>query len=90
MRNLSIQLKLSLSTVLYSVLLYKINIATKSRPIAISHKHKRKILNLQHKQQKSYNSNTSYTPKEVVHSFSSYVLSQGKHEALPYGLEHHK
>ena len=73
-KNLSIQRKLSLSTVLYSVLLHKKNIATKSRSIAISHKHKRKVLNLQHKQQKSCNSNISYTPKEVVHNFSSYVL----------------
>ena len=34
-KSLSIQLKLLLSTVLYSVLLHKINIATKSRSIAI-------------------------------------------------------
>ena len=47
-KNLSIQLKHSLRTVLYSVFLHEINIATKSRSVAISHKHKRKILNLQH------------------------------------------
>ena len=35
------------------------------------------------------NSNISYTPKEVVYNFSSYVLSQEEHEALSYGLEHH-
>ena len=89
-KNLSIELKLSLSTVLYCVLLHKINIATKSRSIAISHshKHKRKNLNLQHKQKKSYNSNISYTTKNVVHNFSSYELSQEEHEALSYGLEH--
>ena len=71
-----------MSTVLYSVLLHKVNIVTKSRSIAISHKHKKKILNLHHKQQKSYNSNISYTPKLVVHNFLSYVLSQEGHEAL--------
>ena len=46
-------------------------------------------MNLQHKQQKCYNSNISYTPKEVGHNFSSYVSSQEKQDALPYGLEHH-
>ena len=53
-KNLSIQLKLLLSTVLYSILLHKIYIyiATKSTSVAISHQHKKKIFNLQHKQQK--------------------------------------
>ena len=88
-KNLSVQLKLSLSTILYSALLHRINIAIISRSIAISRKHKKKILNLQHKQQKCYNSNVSYTPKEVVHNFSSYVVSQEEHEALSHGLEHH-
>ena len=46
-------------------------------------------MNLQHKQQKFYNSKISYTPKEVVHNFSSYVLSQEEHDALSHGLEHH-
>ena len=46
-------------------------------------------MNLQHKQQKCYNSKISYTPKEVVHNFSSYVLSQEEHDALSHGLEHH-
>ena len=63
-KNLSLQLKLSLSTILYNALLHKINLAIKSRSIAINHKHKKKILNLQHKQQKCYNSNISYTSKK--------------------------
>ena len=88
-KNLSIQLKLSLSTVLYSVLLHKINIVIKSRSIAIIHKHKNKILNQQHKQQKCYANNISCTPKEVVQNFSSNLLSQEEHDALLYGLEHH-
>ena len=88
-KSLSIQLKLSLSTILYRVLLHEINITVKSISIAISRKHKKKILNLQHKQQKCYNSNVSYTPKEVVHNFSSYVVSQEEHDALSHGLEHH-
>ena len=44
--------------------------------IAICRKHKKKILNLQHKRQKCYNSNFSYTPKE-------------EHDALSHALEHH-
>ena len=78
-----------MSTILYSALLRKINIAIKSRSIAICRKHKKKILNLQHKQRKCYNSNISYTPTEVVHNFSSYVLSQQEHDALSHDLEHH-
>ena len=65
------------------------NIAIKSRSIAICRKHKKKILNLQHKQQKCYNSNISYIPKEVVHNFYSCVLSQEEHDPLSHGLEHH-
>ena len=34
-------------------------------------------------------SNISYTPKEVVHNFSSYIISQEEHDALSHGLEHH-
>ena len=49
-KNLSIQLKFSFSTILYSALLLKINIVIKSRSIAISRKHNNKILNLQYKQ----------------------------------------
>ena len=75
--------------VLYSALLRKINIAIKSRSIAIYPKNKRKTLNLQHKQQKCHKINISYTPKEVVHNFSSYALSREEHDALSHGLEHH-
>ena len=65
------------------------NIAIKSRFIAICRKHKKNILNLQHEQQNCYNSNISYTPKEVVLNFSSCVLSQEEHDSLSHGLEHH-
>ena len=82
-KNLSVDLilflKFSLSTVFYSAQLHNINIMIKSRSIAISHEHKKKILDI----------NISYTPKEVVQNFSSYVLSQEERDALPYGLEHH-
>ena len=65
--------------------MHKIIIAIKNRSIAICRKHKKKILNLRHK----LISNISYTPKEVVHIFSSYILSQEEHDALSHGLEHH-
>ena len=58
----------------------------KGRSIATGHKHKKKILNLQRKQQKSYKSNISYTPKEIVHNFSSKVLSQEEYATFSYGL----
>ena len=82
-KNLSVDLilflKFSLSTVFCSVQLHNINIMIKSRSIAISHEHKKKILDI----------NISYSPKEVVQNFSSYVLSQEERDALSYGLEHH-
>ena len=82
-KNLSVDLilflKFSLGTVFYSAQLHNINIMIKSRSIGISHERKKKILDI----------NISYTPKEVVHSFSSYVLSQEENDAFPYGLEHH-
>ena len=46
-------------------------------------------MNLQHKQQKCHKINIRYTPKEVVHNFSSYALSREEHDALSHGLEHH-
>lgn len=84
--NKRIQLKPSLSTVLYIVLLNKINIALKVRSTAISHK---SILNLQYKQQKILNSKIKYTPKEVVHKFSLCFCHKKNHEAFSYGLGHH-
>ena len=88
-RKISIQLKLSLSLLIYSTLLRKINIAVKSISIAISFKHKKKLMNLRKKQQEHNKRAAVYVPKEVVHNFSSYKLSKEEHEALSYSLDYH-
>ena len=88
-RKISIQLKLSLSLLIYSTLLRKINIAVKSISIAISFKHKKKLMNLRKKQQEHNKRAAVYVPKEVVHTFSSYKLSKEEHEALSYSLDYH-
>ena len=89
-RKISIQLKLSLGLlVVYSPFLHKINITVKSRSIAISFKHKKKLMNLRKKQQEHNKRAAVYVPKEVVHNFSSYKLSKEEHEALSYSLDYH-
>ena len=88
-RKISIQLKLSLSLLIYSTLLRKINIAVKSISIAISFKHKKKLMNLRKKQQEHNKRAAVYVPKEVVQNFSSYKLSKEEHEALSYSLDYH-
>ena len=50
-KKIRIQLKLSLSLLVYSALLYKINNVVKSRSVATSFKHNKKLMNLQKKQQ---------------------------------------
>ena len=49
-KKISIIFKLSLDSLVSSALLHKINITVKSRFIAISYKHKKKLMNLQKKQ----------------------------------------
>ena len=88
-KKISIQLKLSLSLLVYSALLHKINIAVKSRLTAISFKYKKKLMNLQKKQQEHKKRAAVYVPKEVVHNFSSYKISKEEHEALSYSLDYH-
>ena len=73
-RKISIQLKLCLSSLVYNTLLRKINIAVKSRLIAISFKQRKKLMNLQNKQQEHNKRAAVYVTKGVVHNFFSYKL----------------
>ena len=88
-KKISIQLKLSLSLSVYNALLHKINIAVKSKSIAIGFKHNKKLMNLRKKQQEHDERAAVYVPKEVVHNFSSHKLSKEEHEALSYSLDYH-
>ena len=87
-RKISIQLKLCLSSLVYNTLLRKINIAVKSRLIAISVKQRKKLMNLQDKQQEHNKRTAVYVTKDVVHNFFSYKLSKEEHEALSYSLDY--
>ena len=73
----------------YSALFHKIYITVKGRSIAISFKHKKKLMNLQKKEQEHDKRVAVYVPKGVVHNFSSYKLSKEEHEALSYSLDYH-
>ena len=88
-KKIAIQLKLPLSWLVYSVLLQKINIPIKSRSSAISFKHKKKLMILRKKRQEHNKRVAVYVPKEVLHKFSRYKLSQEVHEALSYSVYYH-
>ena len=75
-KKISIQLRLSLNLLVYSALLHKTNIAIKSRSIAVSFKHEKKLMNLRKKQQEHNKRSAVYVLKEVVHSFSLHKLSK--------------
>ena len=85
---MSIQLKRSLSMIIYSVLLNKINIAITSRMKVIKLHHNKKICNLRKKHcidKLPYNK----IPKNIIHNFSTYDLTKDEMQALSYGLDQH-
>ena len=85
---MSIQLKRSLSMIIYSVLLNKINIAITSRMKVIKLHHNKKICNLRMKHgidKLLYNK----IPKNIIHNFSTYDLTKDEIQALSYGLDQH-
>ena len=87
-KSISIQLKMSLSMIIYSVLLNKINIAIRSRMKVIKLRHHKKICNLGKKHgidKLSYNK----IPKNRIHNFSTYELTKDEIQALSYGLDKH-
>ena len=87
-KSISIQLKMSLSMIIYSVLLNKINIAIRSRMKVIKLRHNKKICNLRKKHgigKLSYNK----IPKNTIHNFSTYDLTKDEIQALSYGLDQH-
>ena len=88
-KKISIQPKISLNFLVYSALLHKINTAAKFRSTAISFKHKKKLINLQKKQQEHKKRAAVYVPKEVAHNVSLYKVSKEEHEAFSYSLDYH-
>ena len=87
-KSISIQLKMSLSMIIYCVLLNKINIAIRSRMKVIKLRHNKKICSLRKKHgidKLSYNK----IPKNIIHNFSTYDLTKDEIQALSYGLDQH-
>ena len=87
-KSISIQIKITLSMIIYSVLLNKISTAIRSRMKVIKLCHNKKIRNLCKKHgidKLSYNK----IPKNIIHNFSTYDLTKDKMRALSYGLDQH-
>ena len=59
----------------------------RSRKKAINLRHKKKLLNLR-KRQYNYD-DTANIQKNIIHNFSTYVLTKLEEEALIYGLDQH-
>ena len=80
------QQKMSLSLMVYSVLLNTINIAIQSRVKVIKLRHNKKICNLR-KQHGIDKLSKTKPPKNVIHNFSSYDLTEEEIQALSHGLD---
>ena len=83
-----LQLDKKLNIVIYHTLLHQISIATKSRLKAISKRHAKKLTKFNNRQNKTEGQEPKRIPKNVVHNFSSYALSNNELVALSYGLDH--
>ena len=79
---------MSLSLMVYSVLLNRINIAIKSRAKVIKLRHNKKICNLRKRHSTDKLSKTK-APKNIIHNFSSYGLTEEEIQALSHGLDQH-
>ena len=69
-------------------LLHQINIAVKSRLKAISKRPAEKLTEFKNRQNKTERQEAKRIPKNVVHNFSSYTLSNDELVALSYGFDH--
>ena len=87
-KSLSIQLKISLSLMVYSVLLNRINIAIKSRVKVIKLRHNKMICNLC-KQHGIDKLSETKPPRNVIHNFSSHDLTEEEIQASSHGLDQH-
>ena len=75
---------------LYSSLIYKINIAVSSRRVAISFRHKKKIEKFRGRQDKQEQLYAEMKfDKHIVHNHSTHSLSNEQYIALSYGLDTH-
>ena len=87
----TVKLRSSISFILYSTVLYRINIAVESKVRAISFRHKKKMENLKNKQQNKQlkDDHPLIYIKHTVCNISSNVLSDEEQLALSFGLDQH-
>ena len=88
-KNMGVQLKIELGSILYNTLIHQINKAIGSRRIAFSSRHKKKLEKFWRRQHKPKQENEEKIKRQIIRNFSSYVLSHEEYIALSYGLDTH-
>ena len=89
LRSISVNLRTT-DLILFDAIIKKTNVPVKSRIKAIKYRHEKKLNNLRKLQQNYVNTKTKQRPvKQIIHNFSSYVLSHDEEIALSYGLDQH-
>ena len=86
-RDAIMELKSSLSLVLFHAVIHQVGIAVKSKIKCIKSRYEKKLDKFRQRQLKLYRNNSRYYIKNITHNFSSYVLSSNEELALVYGLE---
>ena len=90
LRCISVNLRTTLGLILFNAIIKKTNVFVKSRIKAITYRHEKKLKNLRKLQQNYVNTKTKQHPvKQIIHNFSSYVLSCDEEIPLSHGLEQH-
>ena len=77
-----------MNIVIYHTLLHQINISAKRRLKAMSKRHAKKLTKFNNRENKTDGREPKQIPKNVVHNFSSYTLSNDELVAFSCGLDH--
>ena len=89
-RRLTFDLKRKVSFILFTAIIYQLNIAIKSRSKATGLRREKKLKNLRKAQNSAVKDNVNLEfIKHTVHNYSSYILSEQEKIALSFGLEQH-
>ena len=87
-RSLTFDLKRKVSFILFTAIIYQLNIAIKSQSKATGLHHEKKLKNLRKAQNYTMKDNVDLEfIKRTVHNYSFYILSEQEKIALSFGLE---
>ena len=89
LRSIYIRLKSLLGLFLYHVLLHQVRFAVKSRQKTILIRHEKKVIKFRKDQNIAPQSHKNSFVKCIIHTFSSYDLSDAEITALSHGLDTH-